>query len=71
MNKFQLAAAYAKVTKDFNLRAAQRDALDRSDDYVAILQAAHDGMWATVRVLMANNDYFNDSDPKFELVDPS
>ena len=68
MNKHQLSAAYAKVTKDFGLRAAQRDGLDRSDDYLEILQLAHDGKWASVEVLLQKNDYFNDTDPKFEIV---
>jgi hypothetical protein len=69
MNKYQLSAAYAKVTKDFGLRAAQRDGLDRSDDYLAIMQAAHTGDMKTVETLLVKNDYFNDTDPKFELVD--
>lgn len=70
MNKYQLSEAYAKVTKEFKLRADQRDGLDRSDDYLAIMQAAHDNRWATVEVLLAKNNYFNaDDEPKFELVD--
>ena len=70
MNKYQLSEAYAKVTKEFSLRADQRDALDRSDDYLQIMQLAHDGKWASVEVLLQKNNYFNTGDePKFELVD--
>ena len=69
MNKYQLSEAYAKVTKEFSLRADQRDALDRSDDYLQIMQLAHDGKWASVEVLLQKNNYFNTGDePKFELV---
>lgn len=69
MNKFQLAEAYAKVTREFDMIASQRDGLDRSDDYLAIMQAAHEDDMYQVEQLLVKNDYFNDTDPKFELVD--
>lgn len=71
MNKYQLADAYAAVTKNFSLRAAQRDNLDRSDDYLRIMQLAHEDKWASVEVLMEKNNYFKPADPDdpvFELV---
>ncbi len=37
-------AAYAKVKGIFNLKAAQRDLLDRSDFYTEIMDTAQHGM---------------------------
>lgn len=73
MNKFQLSDAYAALVKAYDLKATQRDNLDRSDAYAEIMQLVHDGKWATVDVKMQENSYFNsdrpnDDDPHFELV---
>ncbi len=71
MNKYQLADAYAKVTKNYSLRADQRDNLDRSEDYLQIMQLTHAGKWLEVDVLIQKNNYFKPADPDdpvFELV---
>lgn len=71
MNKHQLAAAYLLLKNAYELKAGQRDNLDRSDDYLEILQLVHNDKWATVEVLMNKNNYFidrNGDDPKFEIV---
>jgi len=69
MNKYQLSEAYAKVIKEFNLRADQRDGLDRSNDYLHIMEAAHENDMYRVEQLLIKNNYFNaDDEPKFELV---
>ena len=73
MNKFQLSEAYAALVKHYDLKAKSRDLLDRSDDYLQLMQLTHEAKWATVEVVMSKNSYFrferpDASDPVFELV---
>lgn len=71
MNKHQLADAYSRLTKSYSMRAAQRDNLDRSDDYLEIMQLVHAGKWLEVDALVQKNNYFTGSDPDdpvFEFV---
>lgn len=71
MNKHQLSEAYRLLANKYELKAAQRDNLDRSDDYLTILQLVHLQNWTHVADLMNKNNYFidrNGDDPKFEIV---
>lgn len=44
--------AYFQIKTRFDLKAAQRDKLDASDQYRAIITAAHNDQWNTVESLL-------------------
>ena len=58
MNLIQRREAYRAVKERYNLRAAQRDALDATANLTEILQAAHSDQWRTVQALLSNAGIF-------------
>ncbi len=58
MNKSDAALAYMQLKTTFDLKAKQRDALDKSPELQEILQLVHENKWTTVEVKMNENNYF-------------
>ena len=49
------AIAYTQVKEHFNLKARQRDMLDASSDYAAVMHYAHHERWNIVELFLKDN----------------